>query len=90
MPLRLGLGRMKVAAVLLGEMQQDGIGLKEAGRVLVGVRMVDEARDHRVRVHLHEARGELIALEDVDKPRVVVQTEFLQENGDLHTVRSAE
>eukprot|EP00406_Dinophysis_acuminata_P070681 CAMPEP_0179295384 /NCGR_PEP_ID=MMETSP0797-20121207/44397_1 /TAXON_ID=47934 /ORGANISM="Dinophysis acuminata, Strain DAEP01" /LENGTH=318 /DNA_ID=CAMNT_0021004633 /DNA_START=16 /DNA_END=969 /DNA_ORIENTATION=+ len=77
------------AAVLVGEVQQDRARLEDTDRA-ARVRPVHQRRDFRVWVRRHEARGELVAGHDVDRPGVVLDAQglvqLLEQNGHLLAV----
>ena len=63
-----GVGRKK-RTELLGQIHQDRTGLEDADRL--GAAAVDQCRDLRVRVYRDKTAAELIALADLDQPRIV-------------------
>ena len=77
-------------AELLGQVHQDGARLEHADRRLAAA--IQERGDLRVRVHLDEPAAELIAVVDLDQPRVVLRAavpelqQLLEHHGDLHPV----
>ncbi|MNY43458.1 hypothetical protein D3C86_1784190 [compost metagenome] len=54
------------------QVQQNIAGFKYAQRRIH--RVVTKCRNFRVRVHVHETAGELIALADAAQPRIIFRT----------------
>ena len=85
----MGLGQE--GAELFGQVEQDGAGLEHAGGRFGAA--VQQGRDLGVGIDLHETTAELIALEDIHQPGVVLgiamtgRQELLEQDGDLLPVR---
>src|SRR6185312_3380266 len=87
------IGRQE-GAELLGEISEDRTGLEHADRLCAAA--VHQRRDLGIRVHLDEARAELLALTDPHEPGVVLgalvaeREQLLEHNRDLLPVRRGE
>jgi hypothetical protein len=85
----VGIGRQE-GAEFLREIEQDRSGLEHAARL--GTAAIHESRYLRVRVDIHKAAAELLALADVDQPGIVLGAavaeckQLLQHHGHLHAV----
>ncbi len=73
-------GRRQEPAGLLGEVEQDGVGVEDR-RVAV-----DDDGELAVGVQRPEARGMLLALARIDRHGLVVEPRLLEEQRDLHRV----
>mmetsp|Transcript_9583 Transcript_9583/g.28614 ORF Transcript_9583/g.28614 Transcript_9583/m.28614 type:complete len:334 (-) Transcript_9583:157-1158(-) len=95
------VGRQEFS-LAFGQVEQNGRGFpyrERVGVVLVLVlggggggcnRIIQQRGDLRVGIDVHKGRSELLQLENVDEPGVVLQTEFLEQYSDLLAVGSPE
>ena len=89
-----GAVRRQEGAELFSEIDEDRAGFENAHRLLLAA--IEQRGDLRIRVDRHEARAELIALTDVDQPRIIFRSamsgrqQLLEHDGDLLAVGRAE